>query len=109
MLSLNLRMSLLLIILFGIVYVIVTLFMSALGITSFYFYVILAFIIMFIQYWIGPKMVEWMMRVRYVSRNEYPWLYEVVEELSRKAKIPTPKIGVSYINIPNAFAFGRGL
>jgi len=109
MLSLNLRMSLLLIILFGIVYVIVTLFMSALGVTSFYFYVIFAFIIMFIQYWIGPKMVEWMMRVRYVSREEYPWLHQMVEELSKKAKIPTPKIGVSYINIPNAFAFGRGL
>lgn len=109
MLSLNLRMSLLLIILFGIIYLIVTLFMSALGISSFYFYVAFAFLIMFIQYWIGPGIVEWVMRVKYVSRDEYPWLYEMVEELSRRANVPFPKIGISYINVPNAFAFGRGL
>jgi heat shock protein HtpX len=33
----------------------------------------------------------------------------MVEALARKANIPTPRIGISYINIPNAFAFGRGL
>jgi heat shock protein HtpX len=49
------------------------------------------------------------MRVKYIKREEAPWLFEMVENLARKANIPTPKIGISYINVPNAFAFGRGI
>jgi heat shock protein HtpX len=63
---------------------------------------------MFIQYMIGPKLVEWTMRVRYVKREEYPRLYQMVESLAMRAEIPVPKIGVAQIALPNAFAFGRG-
>jgi heat shock protein HtpX len=107
--SLYLRMIILLGILFGIVYVIITIFMSALGIASFYFYAVLAFFIIGIQYILGPKIVEWTMRVRYITRNQLPEVYGMVEELARKAKIPMPRIGISELNLPNAFAFGRGL
>jgi len=57
---------------------------------------------------IGPKIVEWSMRVRYTEKSEFPKLHQTVEELAYKAKIPKPKIGIAQINIPNAFAFGRG-
>jgi len=63
---------------------------------------------MFIQYMIGPKIVEWTMRVKYVKKEDYPDLYQMVEDLARKAKIPTPRIGIAQIPLPNAFAFGRG-
>lgn len=109
MVSLNLRMGILIIVLFGILYLIVSLFMSAMGVVSFYFYVFFAFIIMFIQYLLGPKIVEMMMKVRYVKRDDFPQLFGMVEDLARRAKIPTPKIGISTINVPNAFAFGRGI
>jgi heat shock protein HtpX len=33
----------------------------------------------------------------------------MVEELAKEARIPTPKIGIAEISIPNAFAFGRGI
>jgi heat shock protein HtpX len=63
--------------------------------------------LVFIQYMIGPKAVEWSMRVRYVDENEYPKLHKMVAELAKKAGIPKPRVGVSELNIPNAFAFGR--
>ena len=72
MLSLQVRMYLLLAVLFGIVYMIATFIGASLGITNFYFYVVLAFVIMFIQYLIGPKLIEWSMHVRYVDKNENP-------------------------------------
>lgn len=109
MFSLGMRMWLLVVLLFGILYVIATLFMSAMGITSFWVYVVLAGVIMMIQYMLGPKIVEWTMRVKYLKENEMPWLFEMVQEQAQRANIPTPKIGISGINIPNAFAFGRSI
>lgn len=108
MLALKLRMWLLLAILFAIVYAVVSWISYAAGITNFYFYLILSLAMMFIQYLIGPKLVEWTMRVRYVKKEEYPRLHQMVESLAVRAQIPVPKIGVAQIPLPNAFAFGRG-
>lgn len=107
MLFLKLRMWLLLAILFAIVYAIIVMIGASLGITNFYFYLVLSLVMMFIQYMIGPKLVEWTMRVRYVKREEYPRLYQMVESLAMRAEIPMPKIGIAQIPLPNAFAFGR--
>ena len=109
MLFLKLRMYLLLAILFAVVYAVIVLIGSYFGITNFYLYLGISLVMMFIQYMIGPKIVEWSMRVRYVKKEDYPALYRIVEELAAKAKIPVPKIGVAQISLPNAFAFGRGL
>jgi len=106
---LRLRMYLLLTILFGILYAIATVIGQTIGISNFYFYFILSLFFMFIQYMIGPKIIEWSMRIRYVNENEAPELHKIVEDLANKAGIPKPKIGISYINIPNAFAFGKGI
>ncbi|MCD6228958.1 MAG: M48 family metalloprotease [Candidatus Omnitrophica bacterium] len=108
-LSLHLRMALLVVILFGIIYAIVSIFMSFLGIGNFIFYVVLAFLIMGLQYMVGPKIVELAMRVRYIKENEFPVLYKIVRDLAKKARIPMPRIGISEVNVPNAFAFGRSL
>jgi len=107
MLFLKLRMWLLLAILFAIVYAIIVMIGASLGITNFYFYLVLSLVMMFIQYMIGPKLVEWTMHVRYVKREEYPHLYQMVEGLAMRAEIPMPKIGIAQIPLPNAFAFGR--
>ncbi|MDD3985630.1 MAG: zinc metalloprotease HtpX [Methanobacterium sp.] len=82
-------------------------------ITSYYhqgtpkIYVTLAIVLVFVQYMIGPIMVEKMMHVNYVSQQEAPKLHAMVEDLAMKAGVPKPKIGIAEINIPNAFAFGR--
>ncbi len=105
---LQMKMTLLLAALFAIIYAAVVVIGSAIGIGNFYFYLIIALAMMFFQYMIGPKLVEWSMRVRYVGRSEYPELYAMIEDMARRANIPMPKVAVSSIPIPNAFAFGRG-
>ena len=109
LLSLHARMGLLLGLLFGLIYAICVVFGTAMGVGGFNFYIVFAFVLMFIQYMIGPKMVEWSMRVKYVQRNEAPKLYQMVEQQANKAGIPMPRVCISQQNIPNAFAFGRGV
>jgi len=70
-------------------------------------YASMAIVLVFVQYMIGPIMVEKMMHVHYVSKQEAPKLHAMVEDLAMKADVPKPKIGIADINIPNAFAFGR--
>jgi heat shock protein HtpX len=96
-------------VLFSIIYAIISMVGHALGIGSVYFYPIVALLMMVIQYLIGPKIVEWSMRVRYLKDHEYPHLQAIVTELSHAANIPKPRLGIAAIPIPNAFAFGRSL
>ena len=109
MLMLKLRMYLLIAILFAIIYAVVSMISYSLGIGNFYFYLIVSLVMMLIQYMLGPKLVEWSMRVKYIKENENPRLHKMIEELAAKALIPTPRIGIAQISIPNAFAFGRGI
>ena len=101
------RMYLLIAVLFGILYGALVLIGSAMGWGGALVYVILALAIMGIQYLISPALVGWTMRIRWVTEVEEPELYRMVTELSQKAGLPMPKVGISEIAIPNAFAFGR--
>ncbi|MBI4362595.1 MAG: M48 family metalloprotease [Euryarchaeota archaeon] len=64
-------------------------------------------LMVFIQYMLGPVIVGWSMRVRRVTEQEEPRLHAIVDELAREAKMPKPRVGVSEVPIPNAFAYGR--
>jgi heat shock protein HtpX len=108
MFALKLRMYILLIAMFAIVYAIVSVIAHYfLGISDFNFYLILSVVIMVVQYMVGPKLVEWSMKVQYVKERDYPELFQLVRSLSQMAKLPMPKIGISDTSLPNAFAFGR--
>ena len=108
--SLQLRMWLLVTLLFGIIYaLLVVIGSSFLHVGGFSFYLIISLVMMLIQYLLGPKLVEWSMRVKYIKRSENPRLFQMVESLSVRAGIPMPRIGIAQIDIPNAFAFGRSL
>ncbi len=108
--SLQLRMWLLLTILFAIIYAVIVVIGSAfLHVGGFTFYLIISLVMMFIQFIVGPKIVEWTMQVKYAKRQDYPKLFQMVESLSLRAKIPMPRIGISCVSLPNAFAFGRGM
>lgn len=109
MFFLKLRMFLLVTALFAIIYALIVMIGSYLGISNFYFYLSLSLVMMFIQYMIGPRIVEWTMRVKYVKKQDYPRLFQMVEGLAMRANIPTPRIGVAQIQLPNAFAFGRSI
>jgi len=108
---LQLRLYLLVGVLFAILYSIIAAIGFLLGVQGMMYYVFLigfAVILVLIQFLIGPKTVEWSMKVKYVSEREYPELHQMINDLSVKAGLPkTPRIGVSQLQIPNAFAFGR--
>jgi heat shock protein HtpX len=105
--SLKLRLFLATIFLFGILYIIIMLISSYFGFGGPLLFAVFGIIVVFIQYLIGPKMVETMMHVHYVSEQEAPNLHAMVGDLAMKAGISKPKVGVAEINVPNAFAFGR--
>ncbi len=108
--SLQLRMWLLVTLLFGVIYaLIVVIGRSFLHVGDFSFYLVISIVMMIIQYMLGPKIVEWSMRVKYIKREENPRLFQIVESLSMAANIPMPRIGIAQIDIPNAFAFGRSI
>jgi len=96
-------------IMFAIVYGLVTGVARYAGITNFYFYLVFAVGMMVLQYMIGPKIVEWTMKIKYVTEKEEPKLHRMVAELAKKAGIPKPRVAVSSWNVPNAFAFGRSI
>jgi heat shock protein HtpX len=105
--GLQMRMWLLVVLMFGILYGVITGIGNYMGVGSATSYIILAVLFMGFQYLIGPSMVSLMMRVKWVSEREEPELHRQVGELAQKAGIPKPKVGVSQRAIPNAFAFGR--
>ena len=106
---LQIRMYLLLAAMFGIVYAMLVMAASYYGVGGFFIYAILAFVMLLIQYLIGPKMVEWSMRIRYVSEQEEPELHRMVADLAQKANIKKPRVCISGVPVPNAFAFGRSI
>jgi len=105
--GLQTKMWLLVVLMFGILYGVITGIGSHMGVGSASTYIILAVLFMGFQYLVGPAMVSKMMRVKYVSEKEEPELHRQVAELAQKAGIPKPKVGISQLSIPNAFAFGK--
>lgn len=101
------RMYLLIAVLFGILYGVITGIGAWMGAGDAYTYLILAFGFLGIQYLISPNIVEWTMGVKYVTEAEQPELHHMVADLAKRAGLHKPKIGISKMNIPNAFAFGR--
>lgn len=59
------------------------------------------------SYWNSDKLVLSMQGARPVSPGSAPELHGMVEQLSRNAGIPTPKLYIIETEQPNAFATGR--
>ncbi|MBW6461592.1 MAG: M48 family metalloprotease [DPANN group archaeon] len=104
---LQIKMYMVMAALFAVVYSLVSVAGMYLGMGTFVFYALLATFFMFVQFMVGPKVVEWSMKIKYVTQSENPKLHRMVDELARQANIPKPRIGVSDNSLPNAFAFGR--
>ena len=104
---LRLRMFLTYFLMFTIVYFFVMLIGWYLGISRWTVYAFVSLGIVFLQYWFGPSLVKRSMNVRPLSEAEAPHIHKMVAELAQEAGIPKPEVGLSEINIPNAFAYGR--
>ena len=104
---LRLRMILTSVLMFTIVYFLIMLVAWYLGISSWRFYFGISILIVFLQYWFGPSLVKRSMNVRPLSEAEAPHIHQMLQELADEAGIKKPELGLSEINIPNAFAYGR--
>lgn len=68
---------------------------------------VLALAFNFAMYWFSDRIAIASTRSRPVSEAEAPELYRIVRELAAEARMPMPRIHVSEMLQPNAFATGR--
>jgi heat shock protein HtpX len=61
----------------------------------------------FAMYWFSDKIATATTRSKPVTEAEYPELYSIVRSLANERDIPMPRIYVSEMMQPNAFATGR--
>lgn len=81
-------------------------FLSARGV-RFGALIVIAGLMLGAQYFFSHKLAMWGMGAKEVSPQEAPELHAMVERLATAAGIPKPKVALSKLPIPNAFATGR--
>lgn len=77
------------------------------GPRGFYFALIFSFIFNIVSFWYSDKIVLKMYKAKEIARNNESGLYEIVEKLARKARLPMPKVYITPSENMNAFATGR--
>ncbi len=60
------------------------------------------------QWFFSDRIVLWSTGTKIVSKEEYPTLHQIIENLAQKANLPKPRVGVMTSDVPNAFATGKG-
>jgi heat shock protein HtpX len=68
---------------------------------------IIAFALLFCQYWFSAKIAMYAMHAKEVTPEQAPELHGVVDRLCALADMPKPKVAIATTDIPNAFATGR--
>lgn len=92
--------------LLGLVYVAFVAVLIAIN-TPTIFVIIIAGGVLLFQYFYSDKIALRSMRAHEVGREQEPELYGTVERLCAMADMPVPRIAVSELDLPNAFATGR--
>jgi heat shock protein HtpX len=105
--GLQLRLYALLGLMLAVLYGIIVIVGNLLGFGSLLVYGILALVLVFFQFLIGPAIVGWSMKVKEVTEQQETALHRMVAELAHNAGIKKPRVCVSELNIPNAFAYGH--
>ncbi|CUR53909.1 Protease HtpX homolog 1 [metagenome] len=63
--------------------------------------------LVFYQWWTSDTVAMRAMRAREVTPEEAPELHGMIDRLCQLADMPKPRVGISDIDLPNAFATGR--
>lgn len=71
------------------------------------FVIVLMAAIIFCQYWFSAKIAMFSMRAKEVTPEQEPRLHQIVDRLCALADMPKPRVAVSEMDMPNAFATGR--
>jgi len=93
-------------IIFGLSTLFLTVLLSLTGLFNHLTLIIFVVLFNFVQWLFAPYLIDALYHVREVSRSEDPKLYGMVEQLSLKSGIKTPKVMIAQIPLPNAFAYG---
>lgn len=59
------------------------------------------------QWYFSDKIVLWTSGAKILSKEQYPRLHNIVENLAGKIGIPRPRVAVVNSTVPNAFATGK--
>jgi heat shock protein HtpX len=86
-----------------------TVLLSLLGTVDLLSLAFMVVIMNIVQWLIAPYLIGAIYRVKEVPANEQPELHAVVNNLSQKLGIQTPKLMMAGIPVPNAFAYGSPL
>lgn len=92
--------------LLGLVYVAFVAVLIAL-LHSWVLVVVIAAGLLAVQYWFSDRIALMAMHGRPVSEEEDPQLHGIIDRLCATADMPKPRVAVSPIPMPNAFATGR--
>ncbi len=80
---------------------------SLFGKTGLIMAIVFVFIMNFVSYWWSDKIILHMYKAKEADKKTYLWLYKMVEEVAKTARIPKPKVYIIPLSISNAFATGR--
>jgi heat shock protein HtpX len=69
---------------------------------------VLAGALNFVSYYYSDSLVLRMTKAKIIQESDNPTLFKVVRDVSQKAGIPMPRVGIVDAPQPNAFATGRG-
>ena len=69
--------------------------------------IVIEFALIVGQYWFSDKIAMASMGARVVTPDEEPQLHAMIDRLCVLANMPKPRVGVSQVQMPNAFATGR--
>jgi len=69
--------------------------------------IILAAVILGVQFFFSDKIALFSMGAREVSEAEAPQLHAIITRLAVQANLPKPRVAIVNTNMPNAFATGR--
>jgi heat shock protein HtpX len=108
--GMQLRILVTSVLVFGLVAAIIGFILYSTGIAgsgSVFFWLLISLVMVGVQWYFGPNIIKWATGAKELKRENAPELFEIVENLAMKAKLPVPKL--YYVNnpSPNAFAFGR--
>ncbi len=59
------------------------------------------------QWFFSDRIVMWSTGTKIASKEEYPVLHQIIENLAQKANLPKPRVGIMTSDVPNAFATGK--
>jgi len=96
-------------VIFGLSTLFLTVLLSLTGLFDYLTLIIFVVLFNFAQWLFAPYLIDALYHARAVSRSEDPKLYSMVEQLSLKSGIKTPKVMIAQIPLPNAFAYGSPL